>query len=46
MFKGCVAPVMIRIDRQVGHGAGTPTSKRIQASADVWAFLDYTLKAK
>lgn len=40
-----VEPVMIRIDRQAGHGAGTPTSKRIQASSDLWAFLTYTLKA-
>ena len=32
-------PVLIRIETKAGHGAGTPTSKRIQAAADKWAFL-------
>lgn len=33
------APVLLRIETRAGHGAGTPTSKRIAAAADRWAFL-------
>jgi prolyl oligopeptidase len=33
------APVLIRIDVKAGHGAGKPTSKRIEEVADQWAFL-------
>ena len=33
------APVLIRIETKAGHGAGTPTSKRIDAAADRFAFL-------
>ncbi|MBC8355592.1 MAG: S9 family peptidase [Planctomycetes bacterium] len=32
-------PVLIRIETRAGHGAGTPTAKLIEASADVIAFL-------
>lgn len=32
-------PVLIRIESRAGHGAGTPTSKRIERVADQWAFL-------
>ncbi len=32
-------PVMIRIETKAGHGAGKPTSKQIEESADRWAFL-------
>ncbi|MDP7574206.1 MAG: prolyl oligopeptidase family serine peptidase, partial [Phycisphaerales bacterium] len=32
-------PVLIRIDRKAGHGAGKPTSMRIDEMADIWAFL-------
>jgi prolyl oligopeptidase len=32
-------PVLIRIETSAGHGAGTPTSKRIASAADVFAFL-------
>ncbi|WP_018693289.1 prolyl oligopeptidase family serine peptidase [Algicola sagamiensis] len=32
-------PVLIRIESSAGHGAGTPTSKRINSAADIWAFL-------
>ncbi|MCH2141242.1 MAG: prolyl oligopeptidase family serine peptidase, partial [Phycisphaerales bacterium] len=32
-------PVLIRIDRKAGHGAGKPTTKRIDEVADTWAFL-------
>ncbi|MEC9096848.1 MAG: prolyl oligopeptidase family serine peptidase, partial [Planctomycetota bacterium] len=38
------APVLIRIEESAGHGAGTPTSKRIEAAADVFAFLTEVLK--
>lgn len=33
------APVLIRIETKSGHGAGTPTSKLIEAAADGYAFL-------
>ncbi len=33
------APVMIRIETRAGHGAGKPTTKRIEEMADQWAFL-------
>ena len=36
-------PVMIRIDVDAGHGAGKPLSKRIDESADIWAFVFYHL---
>lgn len=32
-------PVLIRIETQAGHGAGKPTAKLIEESADKWAFL-------
>jgi prolyl oligopeptidase len=35
------APVLIRIETRAGHGAGIPTSKRIEEIADRWAFLAY-----
>lgn len=33
------APVLIRIESKAGHGAGKPTSKRIDETADVYSFL-------
>lgn len=33
------APILIRIESKAGHGAGKPTSKRIDEAADVYAFL-------
>ena len=33
------APILIRIDSKAGHGAGKPTSKRIDEAADMYAFL-------
>lgn len=36
-------PVLIRIDRRTGHGAGIPTAKLIEEVADQWAFLVRTL---
>jgi prolyl oligopeptidase len=37
-------PVLIRIETRAGHGAGTPTSKQIEAAADVLAFLAAVLR--
>jgi prolyl oligopeptidase len=34
-------PVLIRIEKQAGHGAGKPTSKIIEEQADKWAFFFY-----
>lgn len=36
-------PVLIRIEESAGHGAGTPTSKRIAEAADQLAFLKRVL---
>ena len=33
------APVLIRISRRAGHGAGKPTTMRIDETADIFAFL-------
>lgn len=33
------APVLIRIESNAGHGAGKPTSKRIDEATDMYAFL-------
>lgn len=33
------APILIRIESNAGHGAGKPTSKRIDEYTDVYAFL-------
>jgi prolyl oligopeptidase len=40
------APVLIRIETKAGHGAGKPTSKIIEESADRWAFLVKALDMK
>ena len=32
-------PILIRIETRAGHGAGKPTTKMIEESADKWAFL-------
>lgn len=36
-------PVLIRIDKNAGHGGGKPTAKQIDEWADVWAFVFYNL---
>ena len=36
--QDCDRPTLIRIETRAGHGAGTPTSKRIDEYADLWAF--------
>lgn len=37
--QGGSQPILIRIDTQAGHGAGKPTTKLIEETADRWAFL-------
>ena len=32
-------PVLIRIETNAGHGAGKPTNKQIEESADIWSFV-------
>ncbi|MFV0530534.1 MAG: prolyl oligopeptidase family serine peptidase [Flavobacteriales bacterium] len=36
-------PVLIRIEKDAGHGAGKPISKQIEESADKWAFLFFNM---
>ena len=36
-------PVLVRIETKAGHGAGTPTSKLIEETTDLWSFLFYNL---
>ncbi|MBL9149128.1 MAG: S9 family peptidase [Phycisphaerae bacterium] len=40
---GCTNPILVRIDKRAGHGAGKPTSKRIDEATDVFAFLRKSL---
>jgi len=40
------APVLIRVETRAGHGAGKPTSKLIEETADLWAFLVKNLGVK
>jgi len=37
--QGCNKPILIRIETKAGHGAGKPTTKIIEETADRWAFL-------
>ncbi|KJY98904.1 prolyl oligopeptidase family serine peptidase [Pseudoalteromonas ruthenica] len=39
-------PVMIRIETNAGHGAGTPTSKTIEQYADIYGFTLYNMGIK
>ena len=39
-------PVLIRIDTKAGHGGGKPLAKRIEESADVYAFIFYNMGMK
>jgi len=36
-------PILLRVDTKAGHGAGKPTTKRIEEQADIYAFLFKTL---
>ncbi|MCC6425278.1 MAG: S9 family peptidase [Phycisphaerales bacterium] len=44
--QSCDNPILIRIETRAGHGAGKPTSKRIDEAADIYAFLVKTLNVK
>lgn len=37
-------PVLLRVERSAGHGAGKPTRKVIDEAADRISFLDLTLE--
>lgn len=37
-------PILIRIEENVGHGAGAPVSKSIEEGADVLTFMFYNMK--
>ncbi len=39
--QGCERPTLIRIDTNAGHGAGKPTSKKIEETADQMSFFFY-----
>lgn len=39
-------PILIRIDKNAGHGSGKPTSKQIEEFADMWSFVFYKLGMK
>lgn len=39
-------PILIRIETSAGHGAGKPTSKRIQEAADQIAFIAHFLQVQ
>ena len=39
-------PALIRIETSAGHGAGKPTSKAIEESADILAFMFYNMGVK
>ncbi|MBN8679559.1 MAG: S9 family peptidase [Chitinophagales bacterium] len=39
-------PALIRIETSAGHGAGKPTSKLIEESADMLSFMFYNMKMK
>ena len=43
-LTGSAEPILVRIERDAGHGAGTSTEKRIAGTADVWAFLEMVLE--
>ncbi len=37
--QGGEAPILLRVETETGHGGGTPTSKEIEETTDVFAFL-------
>jgi prolyl oligopeptidase len=36
-------PILLRVETKAGHGAGKPTSKQIEESADIYTFLFWRL---
>jgi prolyl oligopeptidase len=41
--QAAVAPVLLRVDRRAGHGAGKPTMKALEETADAYAFMAHAL---
>ncbi len=41
--QGCDRPALIRIDTDAGHGAGKPTSKKIDEATDTYSFLFWNI---
>ena len=39
-------PLLLRVYQKAGHGAGKPTSKKIEEATDILAFLYKTLKVE
>ena len=39
-------PVLIRIEKEAGHGAGTPLAKVIDQYADIYGFTLYNMGVK
>jgi prolyl oligopeptidase len=39
-------PKLIRIQTRAGHGAGTPTSLRIEEAADIYSFIFFNMEEK
>ena len=44
--QGCDRPTLIRIETKAGHGAGKPTSKRIEETTDVLSFMFWNTGTK
>jgi len=42
----CENPALVRIETKAGHGAGKPTDKQIEESADLYSFMMYNLGMK
>lgn len=45
-FHSGELPVLIRIDKQAGHGAGKPISKLLDEVADLWSFFLWNVGVK
>lgn len=41
--QGGLAPILLRVETDAGHGAGTPITKLIEVATDRWAFLEMAL---
>ena len=37
------APILIQIETSAGHGAGKPTTKKVEEDVDLFSFLDLAL---
>lgn len=42
--QGCDNPTLIRIDSKAGHGAGKPTAKVIDETADIYGFILHNMR--